>query len=301
MTKALETLIFFGNERLVSGLPSTDAPILRALIQHGYRIAAVVSHHSESKSRNNRRLEVAEIAHEHSIPVLLPNNPVEILDQLKSLNAEAAVLVAYGRIIPQSIIDIFPKGIINIHPSLLPKYRGSTPIESAILTGDSETGVSIMRLDAKMDEGPIYAQSVLSLSGTEDKFDLYNTVAKESVHLLLETLPKILDGSLASTPQTSENATYSNQLSKKDSALDTSSYTAIECERIVRAFLGFPKTKLTILGHSIVITKAHVAFEKETVLDVECKDGSIISIDELVGPSGRTMNAKAFLNGYAAG
>ena len=123
MTNSSKPLLFFGNERLVSGLKATNAPVLRALIENGYNIAAVISHHTDGKSRNNRELEVAVIAREHNIPVLLPNRPSEILNELTAFNAEAAILVAYGRIIPQSVIDIFPKGIINIHPSLLPQYH----------------------------------------------------------------------------------------------------------------------------------------------------------------------------------
>jgi methionyl-tRNA formyltransferase len=301
MTNTSKTLIFFGNERLVSGLPKTDTPILRALIEHGYRIAAVVSHHSDSQSRNNRPLEVAVVAHEHNIPVLLPEKPLEIIDQLKQFKAEAAVLVAYGRIIPQAIIDIFPKGIINVHPSLLPQYRGSTPIESAILNGDTQTGISIMQLSAAMDEGPVYTQLPIPISPSDDKFSLYSTVANKSATLLVDILPSILDGSLLPQPQSSEGISYSKQFSKSDAALDTSKYSATECERAIRACLGFPKTKIQVRNHTIVVTKAHVSFQKETPLDIECKDGSILSIDELIGPSGRRMNAKAFLNGYAAG
>lgn len=301
MTPTSKTLIFFGNERLVSGLSSTDAPILRALIASGYSIAAVVSHHSNSHSRNNRELEVAVVAREHDIPVLLPHNPADIFEQLQTMKADAAVLVAYGQIIPQNIIDIFPDGIINIHPSLLPSYRGSTPIESAIANGDTESGVSIMKLTATMDAGPIYAQSVVALDGTETKFDLYDTLVPKSIELLLGTLPSILDGSLQPQPQDEDKATYSKLLSKSDSLLDTLNYTAEQCERLVRAHLGFPKTKTTVLGHDIVITKAHIVTEPKTALDITCGDSTFLSIDELIAPSGRTMNALAFLNGYAAG
>ncbi|TAL14921.1 methionyl-tRNA formyltransferase [Patescibacteria group bacterium] len=296
-----KTLIFFGNERLVSGLTSTNAPILTALIENGYKIAAVVSHHSDGQSRNNRELEVAKVAAEHNIPVLLPKDPIDILDKLRSMNAEAAILVAYGRLIPQSIIDIFPKGIINIHPSLLPKYRGPTPIESAIENGDLETGTSIMRLSAGMDEGPIYAQTTIPLRGSETKFDLYDMEVEASSELLLKVLPSILDGSLEPSPQPNDHATYSKLLTKADGILDPTSHTATECERLIRAHLGFPKTKTTALGHDIIITKAHVAESAISPLDMSCKDGSTLSIDELIAPSGRTMSASAFLNGYAAG
>jgi methionyl-tRNA formyltransferase len=300
MTHTSKTLIFFGNERLVSGLTTTNAPVLTGLIAHGYPIAAVVSHHSDGKSRNNRKLEVAEIAKAHGIPVLLPNRPAEIREQLIDMKAEAAILAAYGRIIPQSVIDIFPRGIINIHPSLLPKYRGPTPIESAITSGDSETGVSVMLLTAGMDEGPVYAQSTVQLRGTETKFDLYEKLSRAGAELLLDILPSILDGSLHPVPQDSTRATYCQLLSKADSRLDVSQHTAAEAERRVRAHLGFPKTKITVLGHDIIVTGAHVSLAPKTPLDLVCRDGAFLSIDELVAPSGRHMNAEAFLRGYAA-
>lgn len=299
MTNSSKPLLFFGNERLVSGLKTTNAPVLSALIEHGYTIAAVVSHHSDGKSRNNRELEVARVAAEHNIPVFLPNRPSEIRDELINLGAEAAILVAYGRIIPQSVIDIFPKGIINIHPSLLPHYRGPTPIESAIANGDNETGVSVMQLTAGMDEGPVYAQQTVVLNGTETKFELYEELATTSVELLLDILPSILDGKLQPTSQNEKEATYCQLLSKTDSRLEPTLYSAAEAERRVRAHLGFPKTKTTVLDHDIIIIKAHVTAEPKTPLDIKCRDGAYISIDELIAPSGRHMSGEAFLRGYA--
>jgi len=299
MKNTSRTIIFFGNERLVSGLESTDTPILRGLIEQGYSIAAVVSHHSETSSRKKRPLEVADIANAHNIPILLPDRPIDIYDQLVSFGAEAAVLSAYGRIIPQKVIDIFPKGIINIHPSLLPLHRGPTPIESAIAKGEAETGVSIMQLSAKMDAGPIYGQVSLSLEGTETKFELYESLSGIGSELLLSLLPGILDGSTTPKPQDDSRATYDNILSKSDAWLDFSALSAIEAERLVRAYLVFPKTKARIFEQDIIITKAHVSEEKITALDIECSQG-ILSIDRLIGPSGREMSAKDFLNGYAA-
>lgn len=300
MTSTSKTIVFFGNERLVSGLKTTETPILNGLIAAGYSIAAVVSHHSNSQSRSQRELEVARTAQAHGIPVLLPDHPSEIRDQLIQMHAEAAVLVAYGQIIPQDIIDIFPKGIINVHPSLLPQYRGSTPIESTIANGDVETGVSIMQLSAEMDAGPVYSQATITLSGNETKFDLYEVLATKATTLLIDTLPSIFDGSLRAKPQDNDQATYSQLLSKADSLLDTNKYSANEAERLVRAHLEFPKTKVTVMGHVLVITKAHVTSEQKTPLDIACRDGEFLAIDELVAPSGKTMTAQAFLNGYAA-
>ncbi len=294
-------IVFFGNERLVSGLKHTTAPILNGLIERGYTVVGVVSHHSESKSRNQRQLEVAEVATKHNIPLFLPNSPSEILNELRSLKPDIAILVAYGRIISQEVMDVFPQGIVNIHPSLLPRYRGSTPIESAILHGDTETGVSIMQLSPGMDEGPVYAQQPIILKGTETKFDLYQQLQSISEQLFFETFPSILDNSLQPQPQDPTQATYSQLFNKQDGSLDPATTSALEAERKVRAYLGFPKTKTTVLGQTIIITKAHVSHQKKTPLDIECRGGAFLSIDELISQNGKSMDTQAFLNGYAAG
>lgn len=294
-------IVFFGNERLVSGLKSTEAPILSGLIERGYDIVAIVAHHTDTASRGNRPLEVATIATAHGIPLLTPRNPTDIYDQLAGFNANIAVLVAYGRIIPQAVIDLFPKGIVNIHPSLLPTYRGSTPIEAPILNDDTKSGVSIMSLAAKMDAGPVYAQAEFDVSPTDNKFDIYHKAAALSASLLFDTLPDILDDSAQATPQDESQATYCPLLTKADGTLDPETQTATDAERRVRAFLGFPKTRLTVLGHQIIVTEAHVTLEQKTPLDVMFSDGKYLTIDSLIAPSGKTMSADAFLNGYAAG
>lgn len=292
-------IIFFGNERLVSGLPSSDAPILRGLIDAGYDIVAIVSHHTEAKSRNARPLEVAELAQQHKIPLHLPEKPLDIYAELVAYNADAAILVAYGRIIPQKVIDIFPLGIINVHPSLLPKYRGPTPIESPILNGDDSTGVSIMLLTAGMDEGPVFVQDAFPIEATDTKFEIYERAKKLSCRLLLEVLPAILDKTLTPTAQDHTKATYSSLLNKADGVLDPLLMTATQAERMVRAYLGFPKTRMVINETPIIVTKAHTSDEERTLLDVTFSDGVILSIDEVIAPSGKRMDAASFLRGYA--
>ncbi len=298
MKNTSETIVFFGNERLVSGLKKTDAPVLSGLLERGYNVKAIISHHSDSKSRNNRDLEVAAIGQRHNIPVFLPHRPTDIFEELKSMNAAIAILVAYGRIIPQRVIDLFPKGIINIHPSLLPKYRGPTPIESALLAGDKETGVSIMQLTAGMDSGPVYSQAKLSLSGTETKFDIYNSLSHLGADLLFTLFPSIMDGTLAPIPQDESQATYCQLLDKSDAWINPSFISATAAERQIRAYLGFPKSKITIDGNDIIVTKAHVSTTQKTPLDLLCQDGAYLSIDELIAPSGRQMTGQGFINGY---
>ena len=289
-------LVFFGNERLATAV-STDAPTLRALVAAGYEIKAVVSTHAEQISRQKRTLEIIDVAHAYHIPVHLPEKLSSIKNVLQKTAAEAAVLVAYGKIIPQEIIDIFPGGIINIHPSLLPKLRGSTPVETAILNGLEETGVSLMKLTAEMDAGPVYAQQTVPLSGSETKPELALKLLNEGCQLLLDHLDGILAGSLMPEPQDETAATYTRLLTKPDGHLDFSEPAEL-VERKVRAFLGFPKTRAKIFNREIVITKARLAASRrDGDLVLECQPG-YLEILELTAPSGRTMTGSEFIRGY---
>lgn len=289
-------LLFFGNERLATAV-RTDAPTLRALVAGGYEVKAVISSHSEGVSRSKRGLEIVEVAHAYHIPVLLPHSLSAITDRISSFGAEAAVLVAFGKIIPQQIIDIFPKGIINVHPSLLPKLRGATPVETAISEGLPETGVSLMKLTAEMDAGPVYVQKKISLSGTETKPELAEKLLQEGSKLLIDNLDKILKGELKPMPQIESDAEYTKLLSRDDGLIDFQEPAEV-IERKVRAFIGFPKTRAKIHGHEVVITKSRVAGNSgDGVLVLQCQPGWL-EILELTAPSGRTISGSDFKRGY---
>jgi methionyl-tRNA formyltransferase len=294
-------VVFFGNERLVSGLARTDAPVLNGLIKAGYEVVAVVSHNEPGHSRQKRPLEVAEIAKKHGVPLFLPNHPREIFDKLKALGAEVAVLSAYGQIVPQKIIDLFPRGIINIHPSLLPKYRGPSPIETAIANRDNATGLSIMLLTEAMDAGPIYAQTEFKLKDTETKFTLAKALGEVGAAVLLEVLPGILSGEILPLEQDEKQATYCQKLKKSDGALDPKIETAAELDAKVRAYLGFPKTHLKFTGQDVIITKTkplepHPGENWPDV--VPCAQDTALQIIELINPkSGKIMPVKDYLNG----
>jgi methionyl-tRNA formyltransferase len=290
-------LVFFGNERLATGLKSTEAPTLKKLINHGYEVVALVSNFTAGRSRNARKLEIAEVAEQHNIPVMLPTHVGNIKNDIKELNADFGVLVAYGRIIPADIIDIFPHGIINIHPSLLPEYRGPTPIEQTILNGNKETGTSIMRLVNEMDAGPVYAQSVLRLAGNETKESLAKNLLDLGGQLLIDNLPAILDGSLHPGPQDNSKATYTKLLDKEDGKVSRNKPAEI-IERQVRAFAGFPKSRVIIDGQDIIIIKARVAKDKnDGDLVLQCMPG-FLEVQELIAPSGRSISGADFLRGY---
>lgn len=295
MTSTSAKIVFFGTETF-------SVTALAGLIDTGYSIAAVVTRPDSKKGRGQQLLppEVKTLAQQHSIPVWQPTDIRAIADDIKALGPVTGVLVSFGRIIPVSIIDLFTPGIINLHPSLLPRYRGPSPIESSIKHGDEETGVSIMKLVAAMDAGPVYAQQTYLLNGTEIAPELYTTLAKTGTDLLVSILPQIMDGSLNPVEQDESQASYCQLLRKDESLIVPESMTATDAERQVRAYLIFPKSKLTFRDQEIVITKAHVSTQQKTPLDSLCQDGAYLCVDELITPNGRRTDAASFLRGYAA-
>jgi methionyl-tRNA formyltransferase len=300
----MEKVVFFGNERLATGV-TTTAPTLQALIAAGYEVLAVVSHHEAATSRKQRELEIAKVAEEHHIPLLLPEKPGDIAAELKAFDAEIGVLVAYGKIVPQSVIEIFPKGIINIHPSALPKHRGPTPVESVILGGNGKTAVSVMKLVKAMDAGPVYAQRVLKLEGDETKQELAETLLEAGGELLLQVLPSVLSGEADAHQQHEAEATYDLLIKKEDGRIDWTK-PAVQLEREVRAYAGWPKSTAVIGGMDIVVTKARVhgeagtpaAYKRlEKELMVFCGQDALVL--ERVQPAGKAeMDIASFLNGY---
>lgn len=268
------TVVFFGNEKLATGVSNTRPVIQDAVKKAGFEIEKVVTG------------PLAELG-EHT--------------------SQLAVLAAYGKIIPQSVLDQFPLGIINVHPSLLPQYRGPTPIEQAILDGASKTGVSIMKLTASMDEGPIFKQKSIKLNGSESKQELAEQLQLLGAELLVEVLPRIADGTLRARSQPHpQRATYSRKLKKTDGHIDwTKSSEAIERE--IRAFLEWPKSYTKLANKIVVITSAKVSTYKgnpgSVVINNKeihiCCDTDSLQILRLKPADKKEMTAEAFLAGHA--
>lgn len=288
-----QPVIFFGTEDYSLGT-------LKALVDNGVNVVAVVTKPDAPRGRGQKMSQppVKTYATEHNIAVWQPDKLRDIADEIKKLQPVTGVLVAYGKIIPQSIIDLFTPGIINAHPSLLPLYRGPSPIEAAIFNRDDRTGVTIMQLEAGMDSGPIYSQTEVNLSGTETKWDLYDKLFSLGNNLLIDNLERIINGELQPTPQDDSQASYCQMLSKDMSRIDPESMTAAEADAHVRAYLGFPRSRATIDGHDVIITKAHVGQTNENALALRCQDANFLVIDELIAPSGKTMTSQAFRLGY---
>lgn len=294
MNHKLPKIIFFGTE-------DYSLTTLQALVEAGFAISSVITKPDAPRGRGQKITEspVKTYALSHNIPVMTPTRLRDISENIRALQPVAGVLVAYGKIIPQSIIDLFEPGIVNLHPSLLPRWRGPSPIETTIAHGDTEAGVSIMQLDAEMDAGPIYAQQSLTLAGTETKPELYDRLFSLGNTLLAKHLPVILSGELTPTPQVGEPI-YCSMLSKKDSLLNPATMTAQEAEAHIRAHLGFPRSRIQFGNTSLIITKSHTSQTAKHNLSLKFKDGQFLTVDELVSPSGKTMSSEAFLRGYIA-
>ena len=286
-------IIYFGNEQLAQGIKA-KTPIFDALLAADYEIAALIL-----PTANTRRpFEIAKKAEKLNIPVFYTKDTAELEQIITNAGAKVAVLASYGKIIPESIINAFPCGIINIHPSLLPKYRGTTPIETALLNNDAETGVSVMRLAKKMDAGNLIAQAKVAITPETTKQSLYEELANLGAQLLVENLPAILAQNTTETTQDDAEATFTSQLSKDLSLLQNAQKSALTLSREVIAYAGFPKSKTTLLGIPCTVTAAHVADQAATELDLLCADGRYLVIDQIIPENSKPQNAQAFLNGH---
>ena len=221
---------------------------------------------------------------------------LETACRLKREKPEAhGVLASFGVLIPSEVLELFePEGILNIHPSLLPLYRGPSPIESAILAGDNDFGVSVMKLAPEMDAGPIYWQTVLSGLSLDKDF-IYRQLAETGAKWICRNI-----GGLP-TPATQDDsrATYTSKLDKKMGILTPETDAAETTFRKIVAFQGFPKPKFTFYGVSCIILEAHVLEQGETaLLAIPCADGRSVAVDRLQPEGRKAMDAKSFLNGY---
>lgn len=294
MSNSGTKLIFFGTEEF-------SLHSLRALVENDFDIRAVVTKPDSARGRGHKIVapSVKTYALDRGITVWQPADLTDIANDIKALHPVAGVLVSYGKIIPQSIIELFTPGIINLHPSLLPKYRGPSPIESAIANRDGVTGVSLMQLSTKMDAGPVYAQLPYALDQNETGPELYDTLGQLGANLLVSKLPDILSGQLAAEPQDETAASYCQLLSKADNLIDPETMTPGEAEARIRAHLGYPRSRIVIDGQPTIVTKAHVVMTAETPLDIKFANGAYLRIDELINQNGKTVTATSYLNGRA--
>ena len=297
------------------GTPSFAVASLEALVRAGHQVAGVFSQPDKPVGRHQNKLQptpVKECAQAHGIPVYQPEKLRDgtALALLRELDPELIVAAAYGRILPDDILALPPKGCINVHSSLLPKYRGSAPINWAILNGDRETGVTIQKMVRDLDAGDIILQRATPIGADENAAALYDRLALMGGELLTQAVAQIEAGIAACTPQDHAQATQAPMLSKALSPVDwTRSAQAIHNQ--IRGLYPWPAAATDILtGEPVKLWAARTAetpaaARPGTILsagkegiDVACGDGRALRILELQAPGGKRMSAADYLRGH---
>lgn len=293
------------------GTPEFAVPSLLALANSGHEIAAVFTQPDRPKGRGNQIAEspVKKAATELGIPVHQPERVrrPEVMETLRNLRADMMVVVGYGQIIPQAIIDLPRYGILNVHASLLPKYRGAAPIQWSVANGDAETGVTIMQIDAGLDTGDMLLKGVLAISPTETAPQLSQRLALLGADLLLEAIRGIEAGNIVREKQDEVAASYARILKKEDGLIDWSRH-ATEIYNRLRGFTPWPGAYSTFRGQQISVIAGHALeggnlkhgsiYSDGKRLLVACGENTSLQIDELQLAGKKRMQAGAFLNGY---
>lgn len=293
------------------GTPDFAVPSLEALLGAGHTVCGVFTQPDKPKNRGMKLLPtpVKECALSHNIPVF---QPVKLrdgtaLEQIRALAPELIVVAAYGRILPQEILDCPPKGCINVHSSLLPRYRGAAPINWAILNGDRDTGITIMHMAAALDAGDIIAQASTPIGPHETAPQLTARLAELGGALLAETVTQIEAGTAARIPQDEELVTLAPMLSKELSPLDFHR-SAQSLHDQVRGLIPWPAATAQVGGVrcKLFVTGVEAgAGEPGTVLEagkngilVACAGGSALRILELQPDGGKRMRTSDYLRGH---
>jgi len=248
------------------------------------------------------------VAAENKLIVFQPEKIKPELENIRRLRPDLIVVIAYGKIIPQEILDIPPFGCINVHASLLPKYRGAACLNAPILNGDAETGVTIMRMEAGLDTGPILRQAKIKLNGTETLEDVHDRLSELGAELIVPTLLDFVAGKIIPQKQDDSQASYIKTLSKEDGRLDLTG-SAIEIERMIRAYNPWPGTYTEINGETLKIiavepkaetinkARAGQLFIDGNRLLIQCGQNSLVILKlQLAGK--KIMSTQEFINGY---
>lgn len=299
MIKTLKTIIFFGTDNF-------SLITLKSLVANGYTISAIITKTDKPSGRGHKvhYSPIKQFAIENKIKYFQPLNSSDMLKYISSFdNERIGILSSFGKIISSEVIKSFSYGIINIHPSLLPKYRGPSPVESALLSGDSYTGISIMRLAEQMDAGDIYHQEKIALSKNDTQAELYDKLGKIGSESLIKILPSIINGDLKPIHQDDNHATYCKMITKQDALIKPNQINAYEAERKIRAYSLWPKTHITLNNDKdIIVLASHEPIDQheiESSFSIRFKDGNYLIIDKVLAKSGKIISGKDYLNGYA--
>lgn len=297
---------------LFMGTPDFAAESLRCLLEAGHEICGVITQPDKPKNRGHKMIPtpVKEFALRHDLPVYQPVSmkAAESLTLVESLQPELSVVVAYGQILPESVLNVPKHGSINVHPSLLPKYRGAAPVDWPVLNGESETGVSVMYMVKRLDAGDVIAVERTPIGPNEDTPALWERLARIGGELLVKTVERIANGTAERMPQDDAEATYAPMLQKEQSAVDWNR-SSREIHDQVRGLLRTVRASAELDGRPCKLFRTapggETAAAPGTILsadkrgiEVACGDGRSLRILELQGEGGKRMDAASYLNGH---
>ncbi len=300
------------------GTPDFAVQVLQALLQSEHEVIGVYTQPDKPKGRGKsmQYTPVKELALEHQIPVYQPAKirELQVIEELKQLKPDVIVVVAFGQILPEAVLQIPPYGCVNVHASLLPKYRGAAPIQWAILDGEQESGVTTMYMAKGLDTGDMIEQTVVPIAPKETGGSYHDKLAAAGAELCLSTLHKLENGTAERIPQDDEQSCYAHMLNKSMGNLDFHK-SAVELERFIRGLNPWPSAYSKINGKNIKIYEADIvaeealsdsdkreeagmvlAVDKQTFL-VRCGDGAL-KIRSLQLEGKKRMDTAAFLLGY---
>ena len=308
------------------GTPDFSVPALKALVEAGHQVIAVVTQPDKPKGRG-KEVQMTPVkiqAMEYGIPVYQPAKVREasFVEVLKGLEADVYVVIAFGQILPKAVLELPKYGCINIHASLLPKYRGAAPIQWCVIDGERETGITTMMMDVGLDTGDMLEKAVIPIEEKETGGSLHDKLSMAGGDLILSTLKKLEEGTLVRTPQTDEGTCYAKMLTKSLGDIDWNQ-GAVSIERLIRGLNPWPSAYTMWNGKTIKIWAADVIAGREaadflsesgvpaetgtapgTVVCsdkrrlVVCTSGGLLSIRELQMEGKKRMDTPAFLRGY---
>ena len=295
------------------GTPDFSVPTLEALQASEHEVAAVVTQPDKPKGRGKEihMSPVKECALKHNIPVYQPIRARDeaFIEEMRALHPDAMVVIAFGQILPKSLLKLPKYGCINIHASLLPKYRGAAPIQWAVINGDEETGITTMLMDVEMDTGDMLEKTVVRLNPDETGGSLFDRLSLLGGDLILSTLNKLEKGEITPQPQEHEKATYVKKISKSMGDIDWT-MDAVSIERLVRGLNPWPSAFTRLNGKMLKIWEARVLEDPKkqapcgSVISADA-DGlkvqtgkGILCITSLQIEGKKRMDTAAFLRGY---
>lgn len=295
------------------GTPDFSVPALKALVEAGHEVAAVVTQPDRPRGRG-KELQMTPVkvqALAYGIPVYQPEKVKDpaFVEILRNLQPEVIVVIAFGQILSRDILDLPPYGCINIHASLLPKYRGAAPIQWAVIDGEKETGVTTMMMDVGLDTGDMLEKTVIPLDPKETGGSLFDKLSQAGGPLILSTLEKLKAGTAVRTPQTDEDSTYAKMLTKSLGQIDWS-MEAAAIERLIRGLNPWPSAYTFVHGKTLKIWDADVLKESSDGAApgqiirtdphslIVAAGEAFLSIRELQLEGKKRMDVETFLRGY---